>query len=205
MKDLIARIFTLRSDAHNIGESLTSRFGPGDDRPACFGMIFNQATMGAEMLGAYRRLWAEAEPQAAHMSEAEIEETRHENAHRVVDLTKWMFIGMFSSVEYCMRQTISKIRPSFVSQKATFATVTQHSAKHNIIAASELPVWDFLREVRNCTVHNNTIGREDTSITIEGRTFSIHKDRQMHDKLDVMVIFASTLMKLMKSWSERFS
>ena len=79
MKGVIARIVTLRTDAHDIGEGLTSRFGSGDDRSACFRMIFNHATIAAEMLDAYRVLWDVASRKhAAKSSDAEIKETRHQ-------------------------------------------------------------------------------------------------------------------------------
>ena len=100
MQQIIKNYWDLRNKSKKYGVELKQT------RPSfenVFAMIFNNATMVLEVLDNYYRFWNR---NYVGLSPQKIQQSKKQNAERVIEITKWSFTHTISSFEYSAKDII---------------------------------------------------------------------------------------------------
>jgi hypothetical protein len=160
LEDLLRLIASTRERAHKYGDLWCPETVP--ESLDGFGMIFNEATLVLELLDHYYSLWKNL----VRASGSEIEESKKENAQRVLLITKWSFVDALSSIEYSIKGTLKTLdtrqtrilRAELQTRKRVYlSAITRAAKERELIDAEQYETWKGLIETRHAIVHSNAI------------------------------------------------
>lgn len=100
LTDVIDFYMVLRTTLREYDEDVIKHGRAGSERDA-FAMIYNNVHMTAEILNWYQYEWAK--PVRSFSKEID-HERRQQNADRINELTKHLFIGALSAIEFSAKQ-----------------------------------------------------------------------------------------------------
>lgn len=104
METFISQTFEIRKKCEAYSNALGIRFPYDDPRTACFSMILNRTTQTLELLDHYYPIWKEYK---TDLSEEETARIREENWQRCVEISRYLFVGAMSVIEFSVRNIIS--------------------------------------------------------------------------------------------------
>jgi len=210
MKRLITEVWNLRQKCaqyENDVNSILQNPIPSDPRSGCLGMIYNTATLTLEMLSYYYEQW-----KGPHIvsSEEDLRRSREENAQRCVEITKMQFISSVSSIEYCVKETISLYPKHPLAKwcnnqqqrkrRIYLGGIITESKRMGLVDNKEYDSWGCILKVRNAVVHNNGIADHDKTYQIDGATVTFIKGKMLRGKLDFCVRLTDKAADLYYSW-----
>jgi hypothetical protein len=160
MKDVYARVMHLRSRACDYGNEVAELLGiQSHEMPAgVFPMIFNELTLGMELLYYYYNIWK----RPTSISTQSMEEAKQENAQRVITIERMIFLETMSSIEFCSKGYV-KEHPRKIGSfggRVYLRKIMKRSRDQNVIPDVEFERWEGAIELRNCVVHNNGISEK---------------------------------------------
>lgn len=209
MQVLIDNVIRIRAKCQQYGKELETNLGPklvpNDPRCGCFAMIFNKSTLTLELLNYYSQIWK----QTFGGAKEAIEQARKENAERCVELTKLLFIGSMSSIEFSAKESIklhpkSAVAQAIINLAAThriyLSHVVRESSNKGLITKQEKDKWDHLIWVRNLMVHNNGIADTDDVYIIDAVTLNLEKGKMVQGKLGTFTNLVDSSVELYNSW-----
>lgn len=210
MKRLINEVWNLRQKCaqyqNNVNSILQNPL-PSDLRSGCFGMIYNTTTLTLELLSHYYEQWKK--PHIV-ISEEDLRRSRDENAQRCIEITKMQFISFISSIEYCIKETMSLYPKHHLAKwcskqqqrkrRIYLGGIITESKRIGLIDKKEYESWDCILKVRNAVVHNNGIADHDKTYQINGATVSFFKGKMLRGKLDFFVRLTDKAIDLYYSW-----
>lgn len=168
MQDVIALVDQARVRSAQLNDELAQRYGvpPGAMPIAGLNMANMHAVIALELLVHYAEIWARLDP--AHFPD--VDETRRENAQRVLEVTKSAFVLSLSAFEFCAKQAlaVSPGRLPPMNGRVYLRRVVRESVVARIIPNEDDHPWEGLIELRNTVVHNNGIAEKTSTYTIPG-------------------------------------
>lgn len=117
-------------------------------------MAHQHATLTIESVHHYYQIWRDA----VAVGNVSREQQISENIDRLIILGKHEFIATLSSFEYCAKQallTMPHTIPPLEKGKIYLGKILEASNRGGLVSDSDLHLWDGIREMRNCLVHNN--------------------------------------------------
>lgn len=165
--------------------------------PNSFNMIFNSTTLTLEILSYYYMEWGK--PRAVPSSE--VERIKKENAERVMEITKWMFIHALSILEYSTKELLKIINEENLppelkelknelqqGKRIYLRRIMDKSREAKLIDNEQYRTWEGLIEIRNVIIHNNAIAdRTETFKLSDELEVSFSKGEMLKGKLDFFI------------------
>jgi len=200
MRDILDLTVHLRQKSHAHGEEVAKSLGISlHEMPAgVFAMIFNMHTLMLELLSHYFCAWNKATETRC----PSIDETRKQNAERVILIQKMIFVQTMSSVEYCCKDYI-KSYPQKIGQikgRIYLSKIIEESKRHNVISDSELTRWKGAIELRNTLVHNNGISEKTAQYSYPRCHLKLTKNKMIRGNLKQFPYITDWLLDATKSW-----
>lgn len=174
----------LREKIVRIQEDITSDLGiASHDNPSnVFSMIHNQIVVGIEIFSFYNGQWASWK-RPHNASEEMIEQIKEENAQRIVEIHKMIFISTMSSFEYCAKEFHGR-NPTKLGEinkrngRIYLRDILKKSYEFGLISENNHTLWTGLLNFRNMLVHNNSISDTDESYSYP-KVDLLFKENQM--------------------------
>lgn len=217
MEKLIKQVWETRNICKEYHEKLDKvleiKNGKIDFRTGCFGMIFNQATLTLELLGYYYKIWRRPNISLYLTEEKKKQQIVKENSERCMEISKMLFISSMSSIEFSIKNSIllyprSRLYKFYIKQQKRKKFISLGNILNEskyFMDIKEYKLWEFLRVVRNSTVHNNSISDRSMKIKINGRKFEIKKDKMMQGKLDHYIFLTKEAIDRYYNWIKKFN
>lgn len=178
-----------------------------DPRYGCFFLIHNKATVTAEVLDYFMKVWKNNEPVQDDLRARILME---ENTERCIEITRSLFVGCMSVVEYCAKRSVAIYPGSRLSRRLDelrsrnryifLKGIIQESRSLELISKEQEKEWVNVMLLRNLAVHNNSISDTDTDIEVGGRTFNLGSGEMMRGDLDTYVLLSERSMELYRRW-----
>lgn len=168
-------------------------------------MMHNHVTMALELCSHYTSQWA----QKSGIKESDLSD---EQKGRLVMITRDTFIHAMSVCEYCAKKIVlvknhvdfQKIIDALNKDRNVYlGNIMGKSKGLGIISQKEYDNWDSFREIRNAIIHNNAVMTFNKEYKINGFTFSVEKDKQIHTKWDIFPYFVSIIIDQFNHWTEK--
>jgi predicted metallo-beta-lactamase superfamily hydrolase len=172
-------------------------------------MISNHATLTAELLSYYLRIWQT--PPAPMPSTEEIERLREQNWQRVNEITKWFYVASVSSFEYSAKKVVKdvqteaaqKLRQELQRHKRLYlSSITRAAREVGLITDEQHQTWKGLIAVRNIVVHNNAVADATQQHKIGSLQIHFHKGEMLKGDLTFFVNLGETLVEQYRYWLE---
>jgi len=174
-------------------------------------MIFNKATMVAELLSYYFEIWKN--PLMHGIKVEDVKRAREENAERCIEVTKWLFINSLSAIEYCMKEAMNlhsnhPLAKWYCKQQQQskrvylrgIVTTEANSKRIGIVKDTDYEFWKCMVDVRNSVVHNNAVADQNTTCQADGAVISFVKGKMLRGKIDFFVKLTDKAIDLYYSW-----
>lgn len=188
MADVLQRVGAVHAKCQQYHTDLARRFSvPLGDAPiGGFGICQNTATVTLELLSFYDDFWGRLDPRSV----PNVEQARHENAQRVMVITKALYILALSGFEFSAKNGLG-LRPKRLSLgrgRVYLGSILGASKDANLISQGTYDLWGGVIELRNTLVHNNGIA--DRTATYRFPDFKVEL-RQGQMSIDGLVFFAA--------------
>jgi len=205
MQGILQNYIDLRKKSENYGNSLATA-KPNIEN--VFGMIFNNVTMVLEILDNYYGYWKKkytATPQ-------KINESKQQNAERIIEITKWSFTHALSSFEYSAKEIIKNTsRTEFQDlknklqsgQRVYLSRIMEESKDSGLITIDDYNHWDGIIFLRNCLIHNNGISDKDETLTIRTMNITCENGKMIQGKTDVFYNLTDVSVDLYNDWLQK--
>jgi len=205
MEEILQNYIDLRKKSQNYGNNLAT------SKPTIenvFGMIFNNATTVLEILDNYFGFWKKqytGTPQ-------EIDESKKQNAERIMAVTKWSFTHAISSLEYSAKEIIKNTsRTEFQDLKnrlqngrrVYLSGIMEKSKDSQLITSNDYDLWDGIIFLRNCLIHNNGIADKDDTLTIRQMNINCENGKMIQGNLDIFYNLTDTSVDLYNDWLQK--
>ena len=157
MQDVLKDYWGIRDKAKKYGNEIAGLYQvePHELPANVFGMAFNDITLALELLDHYYKIWGDPTTKIS----TTIEDTKKQNAERVVAIQKMVFIGIMSSIEFCGKQLTNQLASNLGDFKGRIylRKIMERSKENKIISDSIFNQWEGVINLRNTMVHNNGI------------------------------------------------
>ncbi len=215
MEKLIEQLFRIRNFCRDYHKKLDKVLGiknnKEDIRTSCFPGIFNKATLTLELLSYYDKIWKKTIKY--FKGEEKRKQTIKENAERCIEISKMLFISSMSAIEFSTKNSIllypkSRLYKFYIEQQKRNRFVSLNNILKEskyFINVREYELWEFLRVVRNSTVHNNCIADRSIKIKIDGRSFELEQDKMIQGKLDYCIFLTNEAVNRYYNWIKKFN
>jgi len=155
MENIVKEYWALRKKAkeHCNNVSSTLSIHPHDNPAGFFNMAFNDITVALELQDYYRKVWSKQ----TNTNCSSIEETRKQNAQRIIAIQKMVFIEILSAFEFSAKKfLLDNSHPvgNFNGLKY-LRKIMLRSKDAAIINDADYQLWEGVIECRNNLVHNN--------------------------------------------------
>jgi len=205
MKDILKQTFQLREKADSYGEEVAKVIGiqPHEIPASVFAMIFNDLTIGLELLDYYYRVWGKT----THTKHSSIEEAKKENAQRVIAIQKMIFVETVSSIEFSAKAYV-KQNPQKISKfkgRVYLRMIMEKLKDNDIISDSAFTLWEGTLNLRNTLVHNNGISEIDAEYGYPKCRLRLRKDKMIQGNLKMFPSLTDWLLDSLKSWILRMN
>jgi len=210
---LIKQIIDLRSKCHGYCESFKQQISDKKELEAaigCFGMLFNKTTLTLELLSHYYECWKTPR----NLPQDELTIIQKENAERCMEAQKDMFIGYISAIEYSLKQILVANRLHPLRQQCE--AIIKKRSNHKIYLGDIINLstdsgiirdklqWECIIDVRNCSVHNNSIAETNKTYLLGNRRIEMTKDTMMKGTLDFFGFLSGLALNEYAAWLSGF-
>ena len=212
MKALLDQTDMIRKKCQQYGQELKAELkeelSSDDPRTACFTMIHNKSVQSLELLSHYFNVWSKK----ISGSQDKIDDIRNENAERCMELTKMLFIGVMSSIEFCAKGSVrfystSRINnnlDSYLKKKKRkflyLINIIKESFNCELISKKEKEYWKYLIWIRNLMVHNNGVAHTTENYKINDLTINLEMEKMVRGNLDLFLKLTDYSVELYNSW-----
>lgn len=179
MKEIVNSAIDLREQALKCGSRVSASYAlPEGEAPVGgFNMAHNKVTASAEIINFYHQTWLRGGVTACDNED----QVRTQNAERIIEVFKSLFIGCVSVYEFSAKQAISrhpqKIRP--IKGRIYLGSIIKETIAVGRLPAGEINAWNGTIDLRDVLVHNNGISDKDVTYKIPGCQDLILKDGRM--------------------------
>ena len=200
MKDVLKDYWDLRNKAHGHGDNITKFFHiqPHEIPANVFAMAFNDITMALELIDHYYNIWGAPTTKIS----TSVEETKKQNAERVIAIQKMVFIGIMSSLEFCAKQIIKQSFHNLGRFKGRIylKQIMEKSKDHSVISDSDFRLWEGVINFRNTLVHNNGIGEIDAVYTYPKCELKMSDGKMTQGNLRLFPSLTDWVLDSIKHW-----
>lgn len=212
MNELLRQLSDLRDKCIKYHDEVNNKLGTDNEiKAGCFSMIHNNVIMTFELLNFYKMIWENPEKFGLKIprTNEDLERTKKENAERIIEATKCLFIKSLSSIEYCAKETIKDkkhpLHSWYQKQKSKngriyLSGIANKSYKKGLIDEQQKECWDCLIYMRNIIVHNNGIADDDKKYRINDLEIIFEKDKMTRGNLDTFVKLTDIAVDLYHCW-----
>lgn len=166
------------------------------DHPiGAFGMCYNSAVLSFELLGFYYTFW-----QNMQVPQSKIEETKKENAERVIEITKWLFIHCMSCIEHNAKEFVKQDTRFNFSGRIYLKSIIKQSLNLGLISQNDYDIWTKIIFIRNSTVHNNSICENNETLTLPSLTIQMHTNQMLEGPLSVYLSLTEWIINAFYNW-----
>ena len=118
-------------------------------------MVHNHAILCLELLDCYKKRWSGK----YSLAPSEAEKARKENAERIIEATKGMFLHCLSAIEFSMKHALKMNAHPLKKpdNRIKLINLIKDSLKEKLINQEEYDRWYGIVNIRNTVVHNNAI------------------------------------------------
>ena len=206
LDEIITLALGLRQRSKAQAGELCGRFNEPDTLApiSAFNMVHNHAVMTAELLHYYKAVWSKKTVIAPELRDRILDE----NAQRVLEATKYMFLASLSAIEFSAKQAL-KTQPSLLQ-----LDWTRRIYLSNILNESLVAGWiddetnDGFKDlifVRNCLVHNNGISDEDRELfNLVGKPVRANEGQMLQGDLKLFLMYTCYACESFQTWCHRF-
>ena len=122
---------------------------------------------------------------------------------RCMKILRMFFIDSLSTIEFCVKSTISYFPQSslykiFENNNALPLSEIIRNSKLNNTA--DYQQWMLLITIRNQIVHNNSIAKLDMNYNLNGRVIQMENGKMMRDQPDFFIFLTLSLVDLYYNW-----
>ena len=216
LPDGLYQLFKLAKQSE---EDVTRQLGAAAEKsdPISSGlvMVSNHVLLSLEILKWYYSLWdkgvravslEQLKEGVLKVEPRPVDEIKQENAKRVIEVLKSLYLLSMSSIEYSAKQAIQTRPAHCLSQslrqrrRLYLSDIVQKSEHLGLIDDSALNEWKHLIFLRNVVVHNNGISDRDTDIQIEGMELLARNGQMVQGKLDTFAVLTRATIRLFRDW-----
>lgn len=190
MEKLIQQVFQIREDCRNYGDKIAKKYGSNNLREGSFSHIYNKATFTAEILSFYHSIWK----QSYKVDSQRVEAITQENAERCMEVTKWLYIGAVSSIEFHIRGIISTQKEHDLAEHVNrrekmvelfdityqeLDVVNQEKLRLFRKTLKDLPPFDSFSRILNASEKLGLLSARDAEIwkfAVEMRNCTVHNN-----------------------------
>ena len=199
MEKVLKSYWGLRSKAKQYGSEIATIFNvqPHELPANVFAMAFNDITLSIELLDHYYKIWGDPTTKTS----TTIEETRKQNAERVVAIQKMVFIGIMSSIEFCAKQlVVQSSKPGAFSGRIYLRNILKRSKESRIVSDSDYLLWEGVIDFRNTLVHNNGIAEADKLYIYPQSKLEMYQGKMTRGSLILFPSLTDWILDSMKEW-----
>jgi hypothetical protein len=174
-----------------------------EDPPiGAFGIVHNNAVITLELLAFYRRVWSRLPVSAVQ----DPKRTRHENAGRVMLITKSSFVMCLSALEFSAKQALIGYpdRLPLPAGRIYLRRIMSASAEEGLITAHAGDLWAGAIAVRNCVVHNNGIADKDAEYEFPDLTVKLASGSMAQGTLKFFPLLTNWAVTAFAQWCRAF-
>jgi len=205
MQDLVNIVNQIRVLSAESQIALSKKYSmqPGDPPFGAFAMCNQQSIIALELLSYYLNVWSKV----SSSSLPDPDQTRQENAERVVTLTKAMFVFSVSGMEFDAKNAIkafpTKIPP--ISGRIYLRRIISQSAKAKLITSTDEEMWEGAIETRNIIVHNNGISEVTKEYSYpNGLKISLNAGKMTRGNLKFFAELTHWTVQAYSNWCQAF-
>lgn len=199
MEKVLKSYWELRSKAKQNGDEIATIFNvqPHELPANVFAMAFNDITLSIELLDHYYKIWGDLTTKTS----TTIEETRKQNAERVVAIQKMVFIGIMSSIEFCAKQlVVQSSKLGVFGGRIYLRNILKRSKENRIVTDSDYLLWEGVIDFRNTLVHNNGIAEADKSYIYPQCKLEMYQGKMTKGSLTLFPSLTDWILDAMKEW-----
>ncbi|ALV63857.1 hypothetical protein ADU37_CDS21600 [Thermococcus sp. 2319x1] len=212
MNKLLGQLLGLRDKCAKYQDEINNKSERGNGiKAGCFGMIHNYAVATLELLNFYKIVWENPKVlglEVPRMDE-DLERARKENAERIIDATKCLFIKSLSAIEYSAKEAIKDkehpLHSWYQEQKSKnrriyLSGIISESYRMGLVNKKQKEYWDCLIYMRNMIVHNNGVADKNVKYRINDLEIVFGENKMTKGKLDTFVKLTDIAVDLYYSW-----
>ena len=211
MDTLLGQLLDLRDKCVKYQNEINTKLGSNDIKVGYFNIIHNHAVATLELLGFYKKIWETPSMFRLEVPKADkdLKRAKKENAERIIEATKCLFIKSLSAIEYCAKGTIKDKRHPlhlwYQEQKSKnrriyLSKMISESYKRGLINKKQKESWDCLIDMRNIIVHNNGIADKNVKYSINDLEIIFEENKMTKGKLDTFIKLTNIAVDLYYSW-----
>ena len=203
MKDIIQLYLDIRNKIKKTQDDLQRdcNINQGDVPSSSLSKIFNSATLAYEIFPNYHTIWR----RTRGITQAETERGKEENAQRVIEIQKTIFVSSMSSFEHVAKiyhqqkpNKLGKIKTR--SGRIYLWNIMDKSMKKKIIYKKDFKLWDGLIELRNSLVHNNAIAESNKTYNYPKCKLIFKKNKMVQGDLKLFPNLMDWMIASIETW-----